>query len=115
KDHKLNSLKLIMPVWKEDGGANSIVNIPLLGLRTIAQKGDSEDMQVAIKEILQVFIVASERHGLGISAELQMAGWQRTELSTVKEVFELDFGTPVIDDVMDTGLETAVSIDVPDN
>jgi len=63
-----------MPVWnKQSEHENLIVQLPLLGIQTIAK--DEKDAEKAIEEAIISFCIVAERFGQGIAKELQSLGW----------------------------------------
>jgi hypothetical protein len=50
------------------------IEIPSLGISTYAK--DFSDVDIAIQEAIQCLVIASERHGNGVKAEFEAAGWK---------------------------------------
>lgn len=113
EDHKVHSVKIVMPVWKKLGNDGiTYVNMPLLGLNTYG-KGD-EDVDTAISETIIAFCIASEKFGLGLESELDFFGWKRTLNTPNSIIFNIESDNPFMEEVMDTGLEKAFDLDIPE-
>ncbi len=75
---KLISISVFMPIWnKQSEHGNILVQIPLLGIDTIAN--DEKDAEKAIDEAIASFCIVAEKFGLGIEKELQALGWISVE------------------------------------
>lgn len=71
---KVTSISVFMPIWsKSSEKGNLLVNLPLLGIETIAK--DEQDSEIAIEEAIQSFCIVAEKFGQGIERELQALGW----------------------------------------
>ena len=68
------AVSVLMPVWNRfaDHG-NLLVELPLLGINTIAK--DENDADKAIEEAIASFCFAADKFGQGIEKELQALGW----------------------------------------
>ncbi|NIG57252.1 hypothetical protein [Chitinophaga sp. Cy-1792] len=75
REGKITFISVSMPIWtKWNDFGNLSVNIPLLGIETIAKDGN--DAEKAIEEAIISFCVIAEKFGQGIEKELQVLGWQ---------------------------------------
>lgn len=71
---KLISISVFMPIWnKQSDHGNLLVQIPLLGIETIAK--DENDAEKAIDEAIASFCIVAEKFGQGVEKELQALGW----------------------------------------
>lgn len=112
KDHKLQSVKMSMPFWKHSNNGIDQIKLPLISLNTYGLSNNEEDLSKALNESIRVFCKASEEFGLGLESELEIAGWNRVNVSSNTSIFQLDFKMAVLDDVMDTGCETVLEFEV---
>lgn len=107
-DGKLISVSAIMPTWSkmEDDG-NLTVNIPLFGIRTFAK--NSADSDVATKEAITCFCIASEKFGHGLEQELIVMGWEIIEdsLDRVTLNYSVESRDFVMEQIMQTGEQFA--------
>jgi len=84
-DSRVISVSVNIPVWnKESEQGNLLVQIPLLGIETIAK--NEEDAETAIKELIASFCIASDRFGQGLEKELEALGWERVDGTTGEPV-----------------------------
>lgn len=71
---KITSISVFMPIWnKMSDQGNLLVQLPLLGIETIAK--DEIDAEKAIEEAIASFCFVSEHFGQGLEKELQVLGW----------------------------------------
>ena len=71
---KLTSISVFMPIWnKQSDQGNLLVQLPLLGIDTIAR--NEADADKAIEEAIASFCIVAEKFGQGIEKELQALGW----------------------------------------
>lgn len=71
---KLTSISVFMPIWnKMSAHGNLLVQLPLLGIDTIAK--DEIDAEKAIEEAIASFCFVAEHFGQGLEKELQALGW----------------------------------------
>ncbi len=71
---KIVSLSVFMPIWnKHSDHGNLLVQIPLLGIDTIAK--DENDAEKAIEEAITSFCIVAEKFGQGVEKELLSLGW----------------------------------------
>jgi hypothetical protein len=74
KGGKIDSISVLMPIWnKQSDHGNLLVNLPLLGIDTIAK--DEKDAEKAIEEAIISFCIVSEKFGQGVEKELLSLGW----------------------------------------
>lgn len=112
KDHKLISVKAIMPIWTRIG-ANGVtyIRMPLLGINTYGKGAD--DIELAINECLHGYLLIAEECGLGLESELEFFGWEKTSMSTVEESSVYTIGSkPYMGAVIETGEERAFGFNV---
>jgi hypothetical protein len=110
ENHKLASVKVVMPVWKRNGTDGlTYINMPLLGISTYGKT--PEDVDKAIEETITGFCLASDKFGLGLESELEFFGWTKTEFKN-SSVFTLNIQSPVMDEIMDTGFEKAFDLSI---
>lgn len=80
---KLSSVSIVMPTWEQKHEDNQIyINIPLLGLETVAM--DEDDAYIAVEEALKAFCIASDECGLGLESELEFIGWTKNKNTNQK-------------------------------
>ena len=105
---KLSSVSAIMPTWSkvEDDG-NLSVNIPLFGIRTFAK--NSSDTDIATKEAITCFCIASEKFGRGLETELIFLGWEIMEDSSNKVTlnYSVESKDFIMEQIMQTGEQFA--------
>jgi hypothetical protein len=71
---KLTSISIFMPIWnKRSDHGNLLVQLPLLGIDTIAK--NEIDAEKAIEEAIASFCFVAEKFGEGLEKELQALGW----------------------------------------
>jgi hypothetical protein len=109
---KISSITVIMPVWQERGEDEKVyLKLPMLGgLRTYAS--NTQDSEKAIKEAIQIFCTAAEKHGLGIEGELQILGWNISSEDNDNTQLKMQISSPMFDLMLDTGEPTAVNIEM---
>jgi hypothetical protein len=72
--NKLKNVKALMPVWaKKEANGVLLVQIPLLGLETLAN--NENEIKQRVNELFKAFCRLSESHGLGFETELATLGW----------------------------------------
>jgi len=98
--NKIKSVKVIMPIWHSVCDDNFIqVKVPLLGdMETFASNED--DIETAVKEAIQCFIMAAEDIGQGFEAELKQLGWKSEKNNSTLKV---KTNIPAFEFMMDTG------------
>lgn len=83
---KISSVSVFMPIWnKLSDNGNLLVQLPLLGLETIAK--DEIDAEKAIEEAIASFCFVSEKFGQGLEKELQALGWEAIDIETGNPLF----------------------------
>lgn len=105
---KLSSISVIMPTWRKQEHDSIIsINVPLLGLKTIAK--DFDDADKAIEEAIRCFCIAAEKFGQGFEAELQTLGWEvsKGEKDESLLTFGIESGNLVFEQIMETGEQFA--------
>lgn len=111
------SISVSMPVWTKlsEFDNNILVKIPLLNIETIAK--NELDSEIAIKEAIQSFCIASEKFGQGIEKELQSLGWQMVDQSgTAILGFCVSETEELLDRLLQTGdnyINTELKIEEP--
>lgn len=102
-ENKITSISVLMPIWnKESDHGNLLINIPLLGIETIARHENDADK--AIEEAIVSFCIVAEKFGQGIEKELQTLGWQKIDSSTGEPEIGYNVSNP--DDVLDRLIRT---------
>ncbi|PUZ22483.1 hypothetical protein GA0116948_10980 [Chitinophaga costaii] len=97
---KIFFVSVHMPIWtKWNEFGNLSVNIPLLGIDTIAK--DEHDAEKAIEEAIISFCLIAEKFGQGIQKELQALGWSLIDSSNFK--FDVNDDNAVLDRIFKTG------------
>lgn len=95
------SVSVMMPKWEKTNIEDLIlINLPLLGLETIAV--NEEDIDTAIDEAIESFCHQSERFGRGLVKELISLGWKtqiESESDTVL-VFEMSSNKNTVKDII---------------
>jgi hypothetical protein len=72
--NKLTSISVFMPIWnKRSNHDNFLVQLPLLGIETIAK--NEIDAEKAIEEAIASFCFVAEKFGQGLEKELEALGW----------------------------------------
>ncbi|WP_461070579.1 hypothetical protein [Spirosoma horti] len=99
-----------MPTWNRVGSDQKIyANIPFLKLE--AYGTDEQDVEVAIKEALTCFCLASEEFGLGLEADLEYLGWTKVEPTDQgHSVLQAKSDNRAFDAVLETGDKRALSV-----
>ena len=101
---KVKSISIFMPIWeKTSEHGNLFINLPLLGLETIAK--DNTDSEAAIREIISSFCTVAEKFGQGIEKELQALGWVHVDDETGEPImgYNVSDADSVIERIMQTG------------
>ena len=81
KGERISSISVFMPIWnKVSDHGNLLVQIPLLGIDTIAK--DEMDAEKAIEEAIASFCIVAEKFGQGLEKELQALGWEAIDCET---------------------------------
>jgi len=71
---KLDAISVVMPIWnKQSEQGDLMINLPLLGIETIAK--DERDAERAVEEAIISFCLVADKFGQGIEKELQVLGW----------------------------------------
>lgn len=111
QDGILSSISVIMPTWNKVDDKGFIgINIPLLGMKTIAK--DEVDADAATMELIKCFSIASEKFGQGIEKELETLGWSFVEsleghsLLTY-EIEQNNARNIILEQIMETGEQFA--------
>jgi len=103
-DGKLISAKLVIPVWtrKDEDDGLLYASIPMLNLETYGI--DEDDLEIAIQETVEGFILVSEKFGEGIESELADLEWEKQIVKEPTHIY-FDFKTekPVYKNMINTG------------
>ena len=112
KNGVLNLVKIIMPTWNELGEDNKVYSkIPLLGgLTTYAMNESDADM--AVREAIHCFCVASEKHGMGLEKEIQCIGWELFSKKEETSTFIIHSEVTVFELMMETGHTKAMELNM---
>jgi hypothetical protein len=112
KEGKLTSIKVIMPTWHDHGDDGQIyTTMPFLGGLTTYSL-DHSDSEIAIKEAIHCFCIASEKHGMGVERELQSLGWEVDEESQNSIILSIPTMNQIFDLVVKTGETKALDIEM---
>ncbi len=101
---KLSSISVQMPIWnKISEHGNLIVELPVLGIKTIAK--DDNDAEKAIEEAIISFCIISERFGQGIEKELEALNWVHSDNESGEPVlgYNIDDPDAVLERILETG------------
>lgn len=102
--NKIVSISVLMPIWnKRSDQGNLLVQLPLLGIETIAK--DEHDAEKAIEEAIGSFCIVAEKFGQGIEKELQALGWIAIDDETGEPLlgYNVSDTDAMLDRLMQTG------------
>ena len=101
---KLKSVKMVLPVWTRKSEEDGVfyASIPMLNLETYGK--DEQDLDVAIKELVEGFIIICEKYGKGIEKELENLDWKKQrEIEPTHIYFDFKPKKPVYRNILNTG------------
>jgi len=100
RGNKIEAISVLMPIWnKLSDHGNLIINLPLLGIETIAK--DENDADKAIEEAIISFCIVAEKFGQGIEKELISLGWSFEEKSN--SLVYVSENNSVVEQILKTG------------
>ena len=112
KAGKLASIKVIMPTWNEVGEDGKInTKMPMLG-GLVTYSMNELDADIAVKEAIECFCIASEKFGIGLENELQSIGWNIVSESDNHVVLSIRSEMPVFEFMLETGDTKALDIEL---
>ncbi len=98
---EITSISVFMPIWsKNSNHENLLIQIPLLGIETIAL--NEFDSEKAIEEAIISFCIVSEKFGQGVEKELICLGWTMTDQET---------GEPILGYTVSDNTETDIMLE----
>ncbi|RXG31808.1 hypothetical protein [Leeuwenhoekiella marinoflava] len=111
-DNALTSVTVFMPIWDKDNDDDETISIdiPLLGLKTIAK--DVVDADAAIKEAIELFCLSSEKFGKGLENDLKVLGWSFGKKDGATTVMNFDTKNSVFNQIFSTGDQFAQKFDL---
>lgn len=108
KDKKLVSVSVSLPVWiKESEHGNWKVELPLLGIETIAKS--ELDAETAIDEAITLFCIVAQQFGQGLAKELEALGWHRVDRKNGEPIQGFTLSSDTADALLDRLLQTGES------
>ena len=109
---RLSTIKVIMPTWNELGEDNKIyTKMPMLG-GLITYAIDELDADIAVREAIHCFCIASEKFGIGLENELMRIGWNIVSEIENHTVLSIHSEMPAFEFMLETGDTKALDIEL---